>query len=177
MAENAVLERPSFELAYDVAVDEPFRSAEARSVREAPQAEREFTSSLDDGATPGDARSWLKPFLDRITYLSALGLDPRDSQPLNADDRADALEFLLRVMHEGVPSPWIGRLNSGGLQLSWNQGDVEVEAVFDRTRGEKLVMVTRDDDEQDVAADEADGLFASVAERLLPTSHGRRSAS
>jgi hypothetical protein len=171
-----LLERTSIELPYDVVVDVDGmrQSVQVGAVIEAPI--HGLTGSPEDRDTSSDAgRSWIRPFLDRITFLSAVPVLSREGRTLNADDLADAFDFLSRVMHEGVPSPWIGRLNSGGLQLNWNQGAVEVEAVFDRARGDKVVMIAGDEAEQEVPADEADSVFASVAERLVPSSHDRRS--
>jgi len=85
---------------------------------------------------------------------------------MNLDDVIDALRFLGRVMHDDTPAPWIGRLNTGGLQLTWRSGDVEVEAVFDRAREEREVLVVVGENEWEAPADQADSLFATVVERL-----------
>jgi hypothetical protein len=178
MAEHAVLERPSFGLAYEVAGDDVYRAAELAAVPAVSPVQEDSNSSLDGRLTALEAaEGWFKAFLDRVTYLSAVPIDPREAQPLNTDDLSDAVGFLSRVMHAGVPTPWIGRLNSGGLQLSWTRGEVEVEAVFDRAGGEKLVMFIADGAERDLRADEADSMFASVSHRLVPTSNDRHSAS
>ena len=78
----------------------------------------------------------------------------------------DALLFMERVMREDTCPPWIGRLSSGGVELAWRHGDVEVEAVFDRLRGDSALMVEVGDREWDAPADQGDSLFASVVDRL-----------
>lgn len=110
---------------------------------------------------------WADAVVDRLTELARLEtVDPAVGRPLNRDDVYEALRFLERVMSKDICPPWIGRLNSGGIELAWRYGDVEVEAVFDRQRGESEVIVEVGDHEWDAPADQADSLFASVADRL-----------
>lgn len=115
----------------------------------------------------GSLPPWLGPVATRISQLAALPtVDPRGSRPMNANDVLDALTFMSRVMRDDTVAPWIGRLASGGLQLTWHVGDVEVEAVFDQTRGDHEIMVTVGHSEWDLPIREGESLFASVVDRL-----------
>jgi len=115
----------------------------------------------------GSPPAWAASVVSRLEELDALpAVDPRGSRPLDFDDVADALRFLVRVMRPDTCPPWIGRLNTGGVQLSWHHGDVEVEAVFDRLRDELEVIVVVGDREWSEPPDKAETLFATVADRL-----------
>lgn len=110
---------------------------------------------------------WADVVADRIEVLADLEtVNPAVERPLNADDVVDALLFLEGVMREDTCPPWIGRLSSGGVEMAWKHGDVEVEAVFDRQRGDSELLVTVGDHEWDAPVDKADSLFASVIDRL-----------
>jgi uncharacterized protein (TIGR04255 family) len=110
---------------------------------------------------------WAVPVISRMEELAALPVvAPGGSSPMVLEDVMDALRFLTRVMQDDTVIPWIGRLSSGGLQLTWQCGDVEVEAVFDRTRHERDVIVAVGGTEWEAPADQADSLFATVADRL-----------
>lgn len=110
--------------------------------------------------------AWVDAVVSRIGGLAALPTDPRGSRPLHIDDVMDALDFLAQVMRDDTPSPWIGRLNTGGVQLTWRTGDVEVEAVFDRARNERELVVVVGENEWDAPADQAESLFGTVVDRL-----------
>jgi hypothetical protein len=111
--------------------------------------------------------SWANAVVHRIKELADLDtVNAEIERPLNIDDVKDALEFLARVMGEDTCPPWIGRLSSGGVEMAWKHGDVEVEAVFDRLRGERELLVSVGDRDWDAPADKGDSLFASVADRL-----------
>lgn len=113
--------------------------------------------------------AWLNPVLARIVELAELdSVNPVVERPLNMDDAVEALEFLDRVMRIRGDTciPWVGRLSSGGVQLAWQHADVEVEAVFDRLRGEAELIVSVGDNEWDAPADQGESLFASVVDRL-----------
>jgi hypothetical protein len=112
--------------------------------------------------------AWAEVAARRLNLLAAVPVESPGGRPLNLDDVAHALVFLSRVMTDGTQAPWIGRLSSGGLQLSWRSGDgeVEVEAVFDKARNERTVILAIGDEERELPADEAYGLFAQVAGRL-----------
>ena len=110
---------------------------------------------------------WANVVIPRLVELGALpSVDPRGSRPLDTDDVIEALNFLSRVMRDDTMPPWIGRLSTGGVQLTWRSDDVEVEAVFDRARDERDLMVTVGENEWDAPAAEADSLFATVVDRL-----------
>lgn len=110
---------------------------------------------------------WVGPVVSRIKELDSLAVvDQHSSRPLNFDDVSDALEFLTRVMHDDTCPPWIGRLSSGGVELTWQHADVEAEAVFDRFRGDAELIVAVGENEWDSPAAQADSLFATVVERL-----------
>lgn len=110
---------------------------------------------------------WAYPVVARITELARLPMvDPRGSRPINPDDIIDALSFLRHVMRDDTSPPWIGRLSTGGVQLTWRSGDTEVEAVFDRARGDREVMVSVGENEWEAPANEAESLFGTVADRL-----------
>jgi len=110
---------------------------------------------------------WADEVVRRIVELARLEtVDPRIGRPLNEDDVIDALRFLDRVMREDTCPPWIGRLSSGGVELAWRHHDVEAEAVFDQLRGESELIVEVGDNEWNAPADQADSLFATVADRL-----------
>lgn len=114
-----------------------------------------------------DLPAWADPVVSRLEALAALPtVDPRGSRPMNVDDLMDALRFLIRVMRTDTAVPWIGRLNTGGLQVTWRGEGVEVEAVFDRARDERCVMVVVGENEWDASPEAADSLFASVVDRL-----------
>src|SRR4051794_26180492 len=97
-------------------------------------------------AAGGDLPAWVFPFVDRV-QVAISTVDPRGSSPPNADDLRDAVYFLARVMQDDTMQPWVGLLASGGLQMNWRKGDVEVEAVFDRGRDDQMVYVTVGDNE------------------------------
>jgi hypothetical protein len=121
---------------------------------------------------------WADAVVSRITQLAALTtVDPRGSRDLNLEDVVDMLGFLGRVMRDNTPPPWIGRLNTGGIQLTWHCGDVEVEAVFDRARHEREVMVVVGDNEWEAPADYGESLFATVIDRLAPAPVEHRATS
>jgi hypothetical protein len=111
----------------------------------------------------GDATpAWAMPVVTRIMELAEL----TDDLPLDIEDVSDALDFLDRVMAEDTCIPWIGKLSSGGVQLAWKHADVEVEAIFDRMRGERELLVAVGENEWDAPADKGDSLFFTVRDRL-----------
>lgn len=111
--------------------------------------------------------SWLNPVAARIAQLAVLdNVNLEVERPLKVADVLDALAFLTRVMREDTCIPWIGRLSSGGIELAWKHGDVEVEAVFDESRGDRELMVSVGDRDWDAPVDQGDSLFASVVDRL-----------
>jgi hypothetical protein len=126
--------------------------------------------------------NWLSPIVVRIEELAKLDtINPEIERPLSVEDVLEALTFLDRVMTENTSIPWIGRLSSGGVELAWTHADVEVEAVFDRLRGESELIVAVGDNEWDAPIAQGDSLFASVADRLsnsyIEHSSGARAGS
>ncbi len=110
---------------------------------------------------------WLLPAVARLVELGNLPtVDPHGSRPLNPEDVRDALTFMFRVMRNDTRVPWIGRLASGGVQLAWQVDNLEVEAVFDRARNERELLVSVGEHEWEESADAADTLFGSVVDRL-----------
>lgn len=119
--------------------------------------------------TTGDARPpWVPQVKRRIQELAMLpdGWDPRGSRALSREDLDDALSFMVRMMREDTEAPWMGLLSSGGLQLAWTRDDLEVEAVFDRSRGERHLLVSVGPNEWEEPIESAWSLFNSVADRL-----------
>lgn len=135
------------------------------SVRDEPRSPAERVLALVRRGY--DTPPWAGAVVARIIELAELdNADPQSERPLNIEDVEDALGFLDRVMEPGTCLPWIGKLSSGGVQLAWKHADVEAEAVFDRLRGERELMVTVGDNEWDAPVDRGDSLFASVVDRL-----------
>jgi hypothetical protein len=117
--------------------------------------------------TAQDMPSWAPAVMNRIDELDALPfVDPDGSAPMHVPDVLAALEFLVRNMRDDTLPPWIGRLSSGGLELAWRSGDVEVEAVFDSAREDSVVIVSVAGNEWDAPVGESDSLFAGVVDRL-----------
>jgi hypothetical protein len=116
----------------------------------------------------GDAPHWWHEIKPRLYDLVALApnWDPRGSREVSLDDLEDALVFMTRVMRYDTPAPWIGPLASGGIELVWHVGNVEVEAVFDSARGERELLVCVGDNESEAPIDQAETLFATVVDRL-----------
>jgi hypothetical protein len=114
--------------------------------------------------------TWWQSVAPRLAELAAVpAYDPRGVRPINVDDLLEALNFLARVARDDTIPPWIGLLSSGGLQMTWQQGDVEVEAIFDRGRDERIVLVTVGENEWEAPTQEADSLFGTVVDRLSST--------
>ena len=127
------------------------------------QEERPFAVHLDAAGN----NPWLASVIGRLRELAALpGVDPRGSRPMSADDLIEALSFMKLVMRPDTVAPWIGLLNTGGLQVNWRRDDVEVEAIFDRARDEHVVYLTVADQEWEAPVREAHSLFSSVVDRL-----------
>jgi hypothetical protein len=119
------------------------------------------------GRGGGAPPAWADAVVARVRELARLEtVNPAVARPLNEEDVIDALRFMERVMREDTCPPWIGRLSSGGVELAWRHDDVEVEAIFDRLRGDYALIVEVGDREWDAPADQADSLFASVVDRL-----------
>lgn len=116
----------------------------------------------------GTIPRWWQEIEPRLYELLELGTDwdPRGSRAVSLDDLEDALEFLHRVMRPDTRAPWIGPLASGGVEVAWRSGNVEVEAIFDRARDERDLIVCVGDNEDAAPIDHAESLFATVVDRL-----------
>lgn len=95
-----------------------------------------------------------------------VGWDGHHARRVSDIDLADALRFLARIMNEDTKPPWIGPLVTGGLELAWREGDLDVEAIFDHARGERELLVSVGESEWEAPIDQADGLFSTVVARL-----------
>jgi hypothetical protein len=148
-----------------VGIDNP--SSLGWEVTESPQPEVADRAIRLRGRRGAPPPPWATSVVSRIQELDSIAIgDPHSIRPLDFDDVADALEFLEHVMHHDTCPPWIGRLSSGGVQLTWHHVDVEVEAVFDRLRDEREVIVVVGENEWPHPADNAESLFATVVDRL-----------
>jgi hypothetical protein len=116
----------------------------------------------------GKLPPWWAAVEPRIRDLLSLrpNWDPRGAGTLSHEDLIDAVRFLARVMRDDTAAPWIGPLASGGVELAWRSGEVEVEAVFDRAREERQLLVSVGGVEWEALIDDAESLFATVVERL-----------
>lgn len=115
------------------------------------------------------APTWLDPVIDSLGRLGQLpdNWDRRGSHAINPDDVQDALVFLQRVMRDDTAPPSIGPLNTGGIELSWNVTGLEVEAIFDRRRGETVLLVNSGCHEAEEPIESAEKLFAELVDRLV----------
>lgn len=111
---------------------------------------------------------WVSPVRQRFEELASLpdDWDHRGGSRLSISDVKDALSFLARVMSCDTAAPQIAPLSTGGIQLSWRAGDLEVEVVFDRQRDERVLLVSDGDEDHEADADQADALFAALSDRL-----------
>lgn len=116
------------------------------------------------GPIPG----WWTDLAPRVLQLMHLrpDWDPRGSTAVSRNNLQDAVTFLVRVMRPDTPAPWVGPLANGGVELAWHVGNVEVEAIFDRARGECELLVTVGENESEAPIEHAESLFAEVADRL-----------
>lgn len=89
---------------------------------------------------------WADPFLQKVTaVLSARQSSPWATDEVNIADLVDALRFMKQVMQDEVPLPWVGVLDSGGVQLTWRFNHTEIEAIFDSARSERAVIFEQGD--------------------------------
>lgn len=112
-------------------------------------------------------RWWPTVFAD-VERLSRLpqNWDDRGAARINPFDVVDALLFLQRMMEPQTQAPRFAPLTSGGVELLWRGDNVEVEAVFDRNRGEQVLLVEAGDQDWEMPLDDAESLFLSVRDRL-----------
>jgi hypothetical protein len=103
--------------------------------------------------------------IERISVLPK-NWDGRGANQVDPFDVRDALVFLDRVMESDTQPPRVAPLSSGGIELLWRGNNVEVEAVFDRSREEHILLVEAGDEEWDAPIRDADSLFVSIRDRL-----------
>lgn len=122
----------------------------------------------DEIRVKGTVPQWWRELAPRLYGLLHLqqDWDPRGSRPISRGDLEDALQFLNRVMRPDTPAPWIGPLASGGVELAWRAGNVEMEAIFDGARGERELLVSAGDNESEMPIEHAESLFAEMVDRL-----------
>lgn len=115
----------------------------------------------------GPVPAWAESVISRLEQLVVLPtVDPAGSAPLNLEDVQDALAFLSVVMTDDLVVPWVGRLNTGGVQVTWRGRDIEIEAVFDRARDERVILVSEGDADDQFTVNDAPRAFATFRNRL-----------
>ncbi len=85
---------------------------------------------------------------------------------LNLDDANDALNFLVSAMAEESPLPGIIALPSGGVELHWRAGDIDLEVIFDSTQGERIALLDLGEDEHEMTPESAVHCVDFLGERL-----------
>jgi hypothetical protein len=112
--------------------------------------------------------SWWPTVFADVERLSRLpqNWDGNGAAQVDPYDVGDALLFLERMMGPQTKVPRFAPLTSGGVELLWRADNVEVEAVFDRNRGERVLLVEAGEHDWELPLDEADSLFLSVRDRL-----------
>jgi hypothetical protein len=128
----------------------------------------EPASSRRHAHRPALYPDWYWPVHSRIVELVRLrdDWDGRGARSIKQRDLVDALAFMSSVMRFDTVAPWIGPLSSGGVQLTWRMGDLEVEAVFDSARHERELIVVVGENEWDAPVERGASLFAQVVDRL-----------
>ena len=108
---------------------------------------------------------WLKQALDRISALTALaeGWDGYGGRAVDASVVMDAVRFLTEVAYPGISNPSIVPLATGGLQIEWHRGGVDVEVIFCDEDPGLLVLDHDSGDEHELPISDA----ASEVTRLL----------
>jgi hypothetical protein len=111
---------------------------------------------------------WLPGALAKIDELMSLsvGWDEAVAPTVRSGDALDALHFLRDVMADDTELPWFSPLVTGGVQMTWGRPDLEVEAIFDSTRDDRIVLVTDHGEEWEAPPYEAVPLFRTFVDRL-----------
>lgn len=122
--------------------------------------------------SPRGGSSWVDAVIESFGRLSLLSAnwDGRGSFAVNFEDVHDALMFLERVMRDDTQAPGVVPLNSGGIELSWRASGLEVEAVFDGRRDERVLLVTAGANESEEPIEYAEKLFSEIVGRLAAPS-------
>lgn len=89
--------------------------------------------------------AWVDAVLPRFAELLMLrpDWDSYGGRPLTNENFEAALNVLGHVMGPDTPAPWIVPLPSGGVQLEWHDGALEIEVIVDRENS--TVVVTEGD--------------------------------
>lgn len=137
----------------------------------------------DEGTMPGqqpehlsvstdeqtDALAWLAPIVRALQELRTLGdnWDSYGGRPIRTENIRDAFDFLWEAKdaHPSVPNPSIYPTSPGGIGLSWDSGEIEVEVAFDRG-GDSEIVVSDRGRTTSAPLDQALPLLLRVADRL-----------
>lgn len=119
---------------------------------------------------------WIDSVLESVERLAVLqnNWDGRGAAAANVADVLEGLMFLERVMREETRAPSIAPLTSGGIEMSWHVAGLEVEAIFDERRDERVLLVSAGAQEWDEPIEHAEKLFADVADRLVDEEYAAR---
>lgn len=150
-----------------IAIDRP-GSASVDWLTVPPAIVEQERSPVSIKSTGAALPQWWETVKPRLLELGELrpGWEGHHAQALSVIDLADALKFLARVMTDATKAPWIGPLNSGGLELVWEEDGLEIEAVFDHVRGDRQLLVTDGDSDFEISIDQADSVFLALSPRL-----------
>lgn len=104
-----------------------------------------------------DEAAWVEPVVKRLNELARLGKDwdPRGSEPVTYEDAKAVADFLNACMAYDSPAPVITPLPSGGLELSWEVGGIELEVVFDSANNERSAILDVNGEETELSPEEA----------------------
>lgn len=106
---------------------------------------------------------WLTEVVDRLTELRGFAAStPGYASDFDLTDLEDAINFLFRVMRDETPLPWIGILNSGGVQLTWDIDQAEIEAIFDHAEDDTGVLIENADTSFELSIEDAAQQFQDL---------------
>ncbi len=121
----------------------------------------------------------LAPVLRALRGMSRLttNWDSYGGLPIESANRWDAFEFLCDVAEADarIPVPAVYPTSPGGVGLSWQSGDTEVEVAFDRAGDSEIVVIDEGQTTSGPIA-QATAVLLGVADRLRPSLAGGRSA-
>lgn len=114
--------------------------------------------------------TWARAVIARFSELHQreANWDRRGARALNLDDANDALNFLARAMAEDSPLPGILALPSGGVELHWQAGDVDLEVIFDSSEGERIALLDVGVDEHELTPEAAALRVDFLGEQATP---------
>jgi hypothetical protein len=99
------------------------------------------------------------------------GWDGERASPLTWPSALDAMSFLRRVMKPGVSLPSFVPLPSGGIQLEWHEGGLDIEARFSSSEYWVYIADLRRDTEWEGSQSEGIARLLSIARRLGGAAH------